>query len=118
MKEERESLHSAIDELMQIGMQRSDIFSKLGSVKKDGDLNMVMEILNKKPQTFQVEKPELSQKTKGEKMVNKKTKQEQVSDPVSKLKLLTEKPEASWWKKKRRNGQEEEASIKELLVKL
>lgn len=38
-----------------------------------------------------------NQKTEGKKKINKKkTKQEQVSDSVSKLKLLTEKPEASW----------------------
>ncbi|CAH8359994.1 unnamed protein product [Eruca vesicaria subsp. sativa] len=74
-----------------------DLFSELGSVKEDRDLNVVMEILTKMPESFQVEKPQLSQKTKGKKKVNKKkTKQEQVSDPVSKLKLLTEKPEASW----------------------
>ncbi|KAL0715033.1 hypothetical protein Bca4012_022012 [Brassica carinata] len=66
-----------------------DLFSELGSVEKDWNHNVVVELLTKRP-----EKPE---KTEGKKKINKKkTKQEQVSDSVSKLKLLTEKPEASW----------------------
>ncbi|XP_056867238.1 uncharacterized protein LOC108859363 isoform X3 [Raphanus sativus] len=71
-----------------------DLFSELGSVQKDMDHNVVIKLLTKKPETSQVEKPELSQKTKGKKKINKKKKQG--SDSVSKFKLLTEKPEASW----------------------
>ncbi|KAF8074453.1 hypothetical protein N665_1101s0015 [Sinapis alba] len=62
------------------------------TLKKDRNQKaVVVELLTeKKPETFQVEKPELSQKTKG-----KKKKHEQ-ADSVSKPKLLTEKPEAYW----------------------
>ncbi|CAN6905886.1 unnamed protein product [Brassica oleracea] len=70
-----------------------DLFSELGSVKKDRNREAVVELLTKKPETFQVEKPELSQKTKGKK--KKKKKHEQASDSVSKPKLMTEKTEAS-----------------------
>lgn len=38
-----------------------DLFSELGSVKKDRNREAVVELLTKKPETFQVEKPELSQ---------------------------------------------------------
>ncbi|XP_022547020.2 uncharacterized protein LOC106451983 isoform X2 [Brassica napus] len=65
-----------------------DLFSELGSVKKDRNREAVVELLTKKP--------ELSQKTKGKKKKKKKKeKHEQASDSVSKPKLLTEKPEAS-----------------------
>ncbi|XP_009116924.2 uncharacterized protein LOC103842068 isoform X2 [Brassica rapa] len=65
-----------------------DLFSELGSVKKDRNREAVVELLTKKP--------ELSQKTKGKKKKKKKKeKHEQASDSVSKPKLLTEKTEAS-----------------------
>lgn len=38
-----------------------DLFSELGSVQKDMDHNVVIKLLTKKPETSQVEKPELSQ---------------------------------------------------------
>ncbi|KAL1216195.1 hypothetical protein V5N11_018648 [Cardamine amara subsp. amara] len=65
-----------------------DPFTELGSVEKDGDRNVVLKLLTEKLE------PELSQKTKGKK--KKKNKQQQVSESISKPKLLTEKPELSW----------------------
>ncbi|KAH0865570.1 hypothetical protein HID58_082781 [Brassica napus] len=88
--------HSAIPRNLMVGVKAhtnmDDLFSELGSVKKDRNREAVVELLTKKPETFQVEKPELSQKTKGKK---KKKKHEQASDSVSKPKLMTEKTEAS-----------------------
>ncbi|KAJ0246417.1 Sucrose-phosphatase-like protein [Hirschfeldia incana] len=97
-------IHSSSSPQCDVGVKghttMDDLFSELGSVEKDVDHNVVIKLLTTKPESFQVDKPQLSQKAKGKKKKNKKkkTKQEQVSDSVSKLKLFTEKPEASWSK--------------------
>ncbi|KFK35430.1 hypothetical protein AALP_AA5G283500 [Arabis alpina] len=66
-----------------------DDFSELGSVKKDGDHNTVVKLLTSMR--------EPSQKKKKKKK-NKKKHGDEASDSISKLKLLTEKPELSWLK--------------------
>ncbi|WZZ82537.1 hypothetical protein YC2023_103109 [Brassica napus] len=73
-----------------------DLFSELGSVKKDRNREAVVELLTKKPETFQVEKPELSQLGAFISKPKLMTEKTEASESVSKPKLLTEKPEASW----------------------
>ncbi|CAA7030514.1 unnamed protein product [Microthlaspi erraticum] len=95
------SFHSSSESHVGVKTQKSALFStleddfssELGSVEKDGNQNMVVKLLTTALEPFQIDKEELSQKTKGKK---KKKKPEQDSDTICKPKLLTEKPSVSW----------------------
>uniref|UniRef100_A0A1J3FYE9 RRM domain-containing protein n=1 Tax=Noccaea caerulescens TaxID=107243 RepID=A0A1J3FYE9_NOCCA len=73
-----------------------DFSSELGSVEKYGNQNMVVKLLTTALEPLEVDKEDLSQKTKGKKKKKKKKKPEQDSDTICKPKLLTEKPSLSW----------------------